>query len=153
MDFFVYSRQAVERVAPHEAPHIIISITSAPDDLAQLRANDQCLGILRLSFIDADERAPPIFGGELFSRNQAIQIWSFVERHRGDVRRIVVHCDAGISRSPAVAAALARVLNGNGDEFFSGPYLPNRLVYRLLLETAPGPVLSDPVPGMDEPPG
>jgi predicted protein tyrosine phosphatase len=137
MDFFVYSRKAMAAVQPHEVPHIIISITSMPEDLALLRANDHCRGTLRLSFLDADERSEPRVGGELFSLDQARQIWSFVERHRRDVQRIVVHCDAGISRSPAVAAALAHVLNGNNEEFFSGKYMPNAFVYRLLLDTAP----------------
>ena len=127
----------MEAVRPHEVSHVIISITSTQEDLALLRANDHCRGILRLSFLDADEGSEPLVGGELFSLDQAMQIWNFVERHQADVQRIVVHCDAGISRSPAVAAALAYVLNGNNDEFFLGQYMPNARVYRLLLDTAP----------------
>jgi predicted protein tyrosine phosphatase len=138
MDFFVYSRKAIELAPPHEVPHVIISITSTREDVAVLRTDDQCIGILRLTFLDAEESSEPMVGAELFSLDQARQIWAFVERHRGDVQRILVHCDMGISRSPAVAAALALVLNGNGDEFLlSDQYVPNALVYRLLLETAP----------------
>jgi predicted protein tyrosine phosphatase len=86
-------------------------------------------------------------GSELFSLDQARQIWTFVERHQGDVQRVLVHCDMGISRSPAVAAALALVLNGNGDKFLlADQYVPNTLVYRLLLETAPNPTSSPPRP-------
>jgi len=138
MELVVYSRKAIELVRPHEVSHVIISITSTREDVAVLRANDHCRGILRLSFVDADEGSEPVVGGQLFSLDQARQIWAFVERHQGDVQRILVHCDMGISRSPAVAAALALVLNGNGDEFLlSDQYVPNTLVYRLLLETAP----------------
>ena len=50
VEFFVYSRRAVEAVRPHEVPHVIISITSSSEDVARLRANEQCRGILRLSF-------------------------------------------------------------------------------------------------------
>jgi predicted protein tyrosine phosphatase len=50
-----------------------------------------------------------------------------------------VHCDAGVSRSPAVAAALARVLKGDDAEYFAGRYRPNTRVYRMLLEHAPHP--------------
>jgi hypothetical protein len=39
MDLFVYSRHALDAARPHEVPHIIISITSSPDDVARLRAN------------------------------------------------------------------------------------------------------------------
>jgi predicted protein tyrosine phosphatase len=138
MDFFVYSRKAIEQLRPPEVSHIIISITSRREDVAVLRANDHCLGILRLTFLDAEESSEPMLGAELFSLDQAKEIWTFVERHQEDVQRILVHCDMGISRSSAVAAALALTLNGNGDEFLLGDqYVPNTLVYRLLLETAP----------------
>lgn len=49
----------------------------------------------------------------------------------------VIHCDAGYSRSPAVAAALALALNGRGadDEFFvKGNYCPNMHVYNTMLK-------------------
>jgi len=48
MEFFVYSRRAMEAVAPHELPHIVISITSGPEDVARLRSNERCKGVLRL---------------------------------------------------------------------------------------------------------
>jgi predicted protein tyrosine phosphatase len=139
MEFFVYSRRGLEAARPHEVPHVIISITSAPDDVARLRANDQCRGVLRLSFPDADAPSVQFAEADLFSPSQAMQVWDFVLRHRGDIHRIVLHCDAGVSRSPAVAAAVARVLGGDGAEFLSGKYRPNQRVYRLLLDAAPPP--------------
>lgn len=138
MEFLVCSRRKIETLRPPEVEHVIISVTSMRDDVAQLPTNEHCLGILRLSFADADENSRPPIGAELFSRDQALEIWQFVERHRANIERIIVHCDFGISRSPAIAAALALVLNGNGDEFLlADEYVPNELVYRLLLETAP----------------
>jgi predicted protein tyrosine phosphatase len=140
MEFLVCSRRNIEVLRPPEAAHVIISITSTPEDVAQLPMNEHCRGILRLSFADAHDNSAPLVGAALFSRDQAIEIWQFVELHRADIECIVVHCDFGISRSPAVAAALALVLNGNGDEFLlAEEYVPNELVYRLLLETAPAP--------------
>jgi predicted protein tyrosine phosphatase len=137
MELFVYSRHAVEAVRPHEVPHAIVSITSGAADVARLRINDQCLGVLRLSFPDAEEPSEAFPEAALFSSEHARQIWDFVLRHRETVERIVVHCDAGISRSPAVAAAIARTLNGDDAEFFGGRYSPNMRVYRLLLGSAP----------------
>lgn len=136
MDLFVYSRRALEAVQPHEVPHVVVSITSAPDDVARIRQNEHCRGVLRLAFVDADAPSEQFSAADLFSADHARQIWDFVVRHR-DVARIVVHCDAGMSRSPAVAAALARVLTGDDREYFAGRYKPNMRVYRLLLETAP----------------
>ena len=57
--------------------------------------------------------------------------------HRAKVERSIVHCDAGKSRSPGVAAALARVLDGDDASYFGGRYTPNARVYRTLLEVAP----------------
>ena len=73
----------------------------------------------------------------LFSREQAMEIWTFTEKHLSQIERVIVHCDASVSRSPAVAAALARVLNDDDTEFFGGRYRPNMRVYRFLLEARP----------------
>jgi predicted protein tyrosine phosphatase len=136
MQFFVYGRQALEAARPHEVPHVIISITSGADDVARLRKNDQCRGVLRLSFPDAETPSDQFAEGELFSRSQGVQVWNFVLRHR-TFQRFVLHCDAGVSRSPALAAAIARVLGFDDAEFFSGKYHPNMRVYRLLIDSAP----------------
>jgi predicted protein tyrosine phosphatase len=137
MDIFVYSRSALDAVRPQEVPHVIISITSSPEDVARLRSNDMCRGVLRLSFPDAEVPSTLHAEANLFSQDQARKVWTFVEEHLPEIQRIIVHCDAGVSRSSAVAAALARVLNDDDAEFFGGRYRPNMRVYRSLLETRP----------------
>jgi predicted protein tyrosine phosphatase len=137
MDIFVYSRSALDAVRPHEVPHVIISITSSPDDVARLRLNKKCRGVLRLSFPDAEAPSALYAEAILFSREHAMNVWTFVQQHLPETQRIIVHCDAGVSRSPAVAAALARVLNDDDSEFFGGRYRPNMRVYRTLLESRP----------------
>lgn len=52
--------------------------------------------------------------------------------HGGAIERIILHCDAGVSRSPGVAAALSKSLLGDDAEFFRR-YRPNMRVYRTLL--------------------
>jgi len=137
MDIFVYSRSALEAVRPHKVAHVVISITSSPKDVARLRPNTMCRGVLRLSFPDADVPSARYPEANLFSREQATKIWTFVQQHLFESQSIIVHCDAGVSRSSAVAAALARVLNDDDAEFFGGRYRPNMRVYRTLLETRP----------------
>ena len=64
----------------------------------------------------------------------AKQILNAVEKYKDSVEEIIVHCDAGFSRSPAVAAALSLWLNGDDSEFFDrNHYCPNTWVYRKLL--------------------
>jgi predicted protein tyrosine phosphatase len=137
MVIFVYSRAGLEAAKPHEVSHAVISITSHPDDVAHLRPNDACRGLLRLSFVDAEAPSDQHAEASLFSSEQANQVWSFVSKHQPDVERVIVHCDAGVSRSPAVAAAISKALTGDDSEFFAGRYRPNMRVYRLMLEAYP----------------
>ena len=134
MEFYVYSRNALDAARPHEVPHVIISITSSPEDVARLRANEMCRGIMRLSFPDADTPSDQYAEDVLFSREHAMKVWTFVLQHLPEIQRVIVHCDAGVSRSPAVAAAISKVLTGDDAEFFGGRYRPNMRVYRTLLE-------------------
>ena len=140
MKIFVYSRSALDAVRPHEVPHVIVSITSHADDVARLRINEMCRGVLRLSFPDAEVPSDLHVEANLFSQQQAAEIWMFTQQHVSEIERIIVHCDAGVSRSAAVAAALARVLNEDDTEFFGGRYRPNMRVYRMLLEGRPRPL-------------
>ena len=130
MEILVYSRGAIERLPPHDVPHVIVSITTTSDDEAELPIDEHCKGVLRLAFLDA-ESLPADAPGQ-FTSQQASAICVFVQKHRLNVRRIVVHCDAGVSRSPAVAAALAVCLGKSDEEFFRR-YRPNMFVYRCLL--------------------
>ena len=46
---------------------------------------------------------------------------------------IVCQCDAGISRSAGIAAALAKCLNGD-DKYYFKHFLPNSLVYSQIIK-------------------
>jgi predicted protein tyrosine phosphatase len=70
------------------------------------------------------------------SRAQSQQIWRFVDLHKARVGAFVVHCHQGMSRSPAVAAALAVYL-GLDEQPFWQEYQPNRYVYELMRQTMP----------------
>ncbi len=131
VEWFVYSRGAIERVAPHDVPHVVISITSAADDVARIPRSSACRGVLRLSFADIDEADGDL---TLFSAEHAVEILEFVFKHRRSIERVVLHCDAGLSRSPGVAAAVARIM-GDDDVTFFRRHWPNGHVYRTLLET------------------
>ena len=47
---------------------------------------------------------------------------------------IVCHCEQGMSRSPAVAMALAKALGGDADSILAESQ-PNQHVYRMLRDT------------------
>lgn len=136
MEFYVYSRHALEAARPHEVPHLIVSISTPGSEPARFKTNDQTLEVLRLWFHDLDalKEGYDDKPEDLFSRSQAERIVDMVLAHP-QAERFVVHCDAGISRSSATAAAIMKGLTGDDSKIFKNPrYYPNRLVYRTILE-------------------
>jgi len=64
----------------------------------------------------------------------AVRIWEFVQQYLDQVGTIVCHCEQGMSRSPAVAVALAEMLGGDADSILAESQ-PNRYVYEMLRDT------------------
>ena len=115
---------------PDLPPHIIISITDPGTLPAILRPNFQTKGILRLEFEDVDGDQP-----EAMTLEQAEAIANFVNEHKDLIDIILVHCEAGVSRSAGVAAAIGFVVNGDDTKFFHNPrFCPNIWCYRLVLD-------------------
>lgn len=109
-------------------PHLLISI-SAPNDKPKLPINKNRIDILSLEFHDLDE---PYKDYKIFSKEDAYSIFEFLKQNK-NIRDIVIHCDAGVSRSPAIAAALAKIFNDDDSEYFK-EYLPNMLVYKTMMD-------------------
>jgi predicted protein tyrosine phosphatase len=102
---------------------------SHQDDFPTLHSENR-VGLLRLVFEDTEEADTP----ESFNSALATEILDFVEKMWDQVEVFLVHCQVGLSRSPAVAAALCRIYY-NHDGRWPTPLFRNRLVYRVLLET------------------
>jgi len=62
--------------------------------------------------------------------NLILSFYDLVVKEGAEV--MMVHCEAGVSRSPGVAAALSKIHLGEDQEFFDN-YTPNMLVYRKIL--------------------
>lgn len=138
-EFIVYNRTTIENIVPHDVPHVIVSIRSPKDPKeARLPIGKHTLGVCRLTFHDMDDMHmayPHIkeqYEHQCFNRSHAREIVKLI-RSNPTAQRLLVHCDAGFSRSPAVAAALSKALTGDDKTFFKR-YSPNMRVYRTLLE-------------------
>jgi predicted protein tyrosine phosphatase len=132
MDIRAFPRYVVENGLPFDDPYIIISITTHKSEPANIPSSDACKGILRLFFPDLDR--PSSDHPNHFSSGHAQAIWDFVAAHKDEVKHIISHCDMGQCRSPAVAAAISKVLTGD-DEIFFKRHTPNMHVFRTMLET------------------
>lgn len=69
----------------------------------------------------------------LFDDAMARDILANVNRYRKEVDLIICQCEAGISRSAGIAAALSEIINDDCDIYFK-KFIPNMLVYRTILE-------------------
>ncbi|MFW6114395.1 MAG: hypothetical protein ACOC7K_01500 [bacterium] len=112
-----------------DRPWAAISISSRDDHPALDEQNR--VGLLQLVF---DDTAQPDHA-HAFTASHAEEILEFVERMWDKVETFLIHCEIGMSRSPAVAAALSRIHYNDDGPWFEMDF-PNRLVYQLLVETA-----------------
>lgn len=116
---------------PPQAKWALISI-SEKEDHPEIQMNEFHVNRLNLVFHDADVQKE---GETLFNPTHAEVILNFVEDMQSkDVDVMYVHCLMGQSRSAAVAAALEKALYGDDSKYFRpGPYKPNMLVFRTIL--------------------
>lgn len=107
----------------------IISITDPTFSHPEIPEWPELRGVLKLKFHDTD-KLDPHFNYVLMDDNHGDQVASFVEKHK-DVDVLIVNCDAGISRSSGVAAAILKHLTGDDNQIFNDRrYNPNRYVVK-----------------------
>lgn len=98
---------------------------------------DNIVDHLVLHVSDIDESMPYAITGSprmvMFNNIHADLIKDFVEKWKDKVNFFLIHCDAGVSRSRAVAAALSWVFNGDDKEHFKKG-IPNPTIYKKLLK-------------------
>ena len=125
----------------HDNKVVIISISTPRRKYSNRPFKSDVNGvidILRLRFFDADKPMKMLGYGdvswnELITEKDALKISEFVKKYSG--YDIIVHCDAGVSRSAGVAAAILKYLYNDDTEIFGRLYYhPNMLCYRRTLE-------------------
>ena len=134
----ILSRSSCERYCTqkHSKSSMIISIKSSWDqELPNIYISDKnkVKYILSLSFNDITKEDDPKFA---MQSEDGKKVAKFVNDHYNDVDMIIVHCDAGISRSAGVCAAIMRVKEGDDSPVFDSRVKhPNMTCY---LETLKG---------------
>jgi predicted protein tyrosine phosphatase len=121
----------------------IISITDTNKPKAYLHPQPWLKAILRLQFDDVVTESED---KRCIKAEDAHKIKEFVEKYKDSVDRIIVHCKAGTSRSPGIAAAIINVLDGDDMPIFSNrEYFPNMKCYREVLRAFLGTIDEDAV--------
>lgn len=128
---------AVESDMEFPEQHILISISEPQEILhwaaPKITPSETRLATLTVNFFDVEET---IGNCSTITSTQAREIAKFVKNYKVFDPLIVIHCRAGMSRSPAVAAAIAKHYDDN-DAYFFEHFIPNNTVYRRVLEALP----------------
>ena len=105
MPVFVVLSEEKARLYEPTGVEVCISITNPRGPSPRL--SRRFAAILRLTFTDIARPSPHAFD-RLFSEDDARKVLAFVQRWPA-AERIVVHCMAGQSRSPAIALGLCEL--------------------------------------------
>ncbi len=134
MQISVHSRKEIEAGLDVSTDYLIISIHDPDQPPASIKPDPALRGILVLAFDDSDPCAragtPP--NAQPMTRAHATQIRDFLQQHPG-IPTLLIHCEQGMSRSPAVAAAISDALHLDPRRFHQ-LYTPNQHVYQTLAE-------------------
>ncbi|MDR2870829.1 MAG: hypothetical protein LBV04_10295 [Deferribacteraceae bacterium] len=115
-----------------DRPYAYLSISDYPHTKVDspLIYNKNCKGYLHMAFIDSEEENYIYKGARSIRDEQAAQIAEFVLSVWPEIELFIAQCEAGISRSAAVAKAVDEVLNGGQLDIGLPDYEPNILVYK-----------------------
>ena len=142
--FQVHSRQSISNVIIKDTLYAVISITCEEDDYPNLNLhemNPYCLDILKIKFddiwdIEFVDSTVSSRQCKLFTKQDAEEILSFFYSIKNKIGILLVSCDAGISRSAAVAASLLKIFKDDDTEIYNNPrFHPNPMIYRIILDT------------------
>lgn len=152
----ILSKEEAEGLSAHIIlPHAIISIgeprpwREGYTGLAEFADNELRQGVLQLQFYDIDmlsitnagyiHEIKESGGHGLFTDDQATQVANFVNEMKSKIEVLVCHCEAGISRSSGMGAAIDLSINGTDERIFNDiRYIPNMFVYRKVLDAFMG---------------
>jgi hypothetical protein len=118
-----------------DAPYVVISICDTDKEPVKFVSDPNRKAVLQLRFRDfiAPRDAVGSYHQTQFPYDTAKKVWDFVEAHWPNVKAVVCHCEMGVSRSAAVAAAITKAKGGK-DECWFVHLSPNKPVYYQMLE-------------------
>lgn len=136
MNILVLSKKEAVKLSYKEFDRSVYAISIHSNYEYPARLHLQQSHVLSLCFDDIDGEYPTAI-----SKEDANKIAGFVlNRIPGDARLLIVHCEAGQSRSAGVAAAIHKMLGWeilnakNSDVFADKKFHPNNRCYYAVLE-------------------
>jgi len=144
----ITNKHFMNTINKQELPFVIISVLSPEYGLdgIQIEKGDYCQSHLIVYFHDVNDdgsvNSLKEVGDIIIPMNEthAKRIIEFVMKWKDKVNNFIIHCEAGMSRSPGVALALSEILNGqeNAESFVQTLYdikFHNPKVKQMILDT------------------
>ena len=143
MEYMVLSKSKAIKYSykSHEKSSIIISIQNSYDIPKKFLSspNNNIKEVLYLNELTIKKDEGMVIDNynqvyAIISDKDAQKIVDFVKKYQNTIDRIIVHCEAGISRSSGVCAAIMKFLEDDDFEIFNNSkYSPNMRCYRTVL--------------------
>ena len=135
IDIRILNRKEAKKFSyePHDFKTAIISITDTykADVIFEKNEANGIRAVLRLKFDDVERDYK---NEHCITKEDAENIVKFVNKNKNKVDKFIVHCEAGVSRSAGVGAAIMKALNGDDWDVFKNPLkCPNMKCYRMVL--------------------
>lgn len=136
MEIIITDRESVERgLSVKAGAYALISITDPDKRRIRVRTSSARRAVVELRFHDAQPTAgfPLPLSVKPMIDDDAVRIADFVVQHRDRIKALVIHCEQGMSRSPAVGAGIAQSL-GLDTTPYDRDFQPNAYVRELVIE-------------------
>ena len=135
IDICILNRKEAKKFSceSHDFKTAIISITDTDkaDVIFEKNEVNGIRAVLRLKFDDVERDYK---NEHCITKEDAENIVKFVNKNKNKVDKFIVHCEAGVSRSAGVGAAIMKALNGDDWDVFKNPLkCPNMKCYRTVL--------------------
>ena len=135
IDIRILNRKEAKKFSceSHDFKTAIISITDTDkaDVIFEKNETNESRAVLRLKFDDVERDYK---NEHCITKEDAESIVKFVNKNKNKVDKFIVHCEAGVSRSAGVGAAIMKALNGDDWDVFKNPLkCPNMKCYRTVL--------------------
>lgn len=135
---FHSKRYIQELPVPERKGKCLIQIATLPGSWPSANGF-QSVRVLAFDDIPSHSMSIPLIGSagyaKPFTIDDATMIWEYVLGLPSD-SSLLIHCEAGVSRSPAIAAAIIKSLTGDDREVFDRAR-PNLYVYGMMLAAHP----------------
>ena len=135
IDIRILNRKEAKKFSceSHDFKTAIISITDTDkaDVIFEKNEINGIRAVLRLKFDDVERDYK---NEHCITKEDAENIVKFVNKNKNKVDKFIVHCEAGVSRSAGVGAAIMKAINGDDWVVFNNPTMcPNMKCYRTVL--------------------